>query len=378
LLVLTIEHAAASLTWLGIHQPVIAWTVVGAVLGGYLGMLYGRYRSGRLPTIYWSTGGGILLLGLLAVPVLRYGMAPVEAPGAEAPKVAYSAYVTVQTLNVRASPTIQDGNVVGTVDCGAEVRVISGSGPQRGSDWLHIADAQGQPWGYVAQQYTRRAASTALDCSSSGSSRDPSGTVAEQRAPQLRTPAGEEVEREAASRSEQGTSPEAEQPQSPSAPDAQDETGAGNVSTDKRPSGEPPEETRRDSRAGSQVRYLSPQTKETAQFQIQVSQGIVRPTEAGTEVKLQVRQTSTDFEGTWYPWAFIVRNCAFVDAEGRQFRLVPERSTGPEATRATVGSSRIGTMVFEGPLVSPDQTAFTFTFGYYIDKDLDFTLRLPN
>ena len=440
-LVLTIEHAAASLTWVGIYHPVTAWTVVGAILGGYVGMLYGRYRSGTSPTVYGAGGGGLLLIGLLAVPMLRYGMAPAPTPEPEIARVAYSAYITAQTLNVRAAPVVRDGNVVGTVDCGAEVRVISGDGSPGGDEWLHIANAQGIPWGYVAQQYTkRRSAGNRPDCRSPQAPAVPSGPVADGRTsapnPSTETAGSDNEEPPERARETRATerpsptsaraNPEPSPPQPTdgdsdetarteetsdarssgisqfrrvqrppesdgSQPDPQPEANAPPSSASAqadaedravppaaRPSAELEDETEPEPRARSRTRSLSPRTKQTLEFEIRVSRGLVRPTATGSEIELTVRQTSTDFEGTWYPWAFIVRNCTLVDDGGRRFRVVPQRSAGPEASRAAVGSSRTGTVVFQGPSVPPGETTFAFTFGYYVDKDLDFTLRLPN
>jgi len=421
--VTVIEHAAASASWLGVQNPVAAWTLVGGILGGYLGILFVRFRTGRPPTVQWAGTGGVLLVALLAFPALQYGTAPVSSPSPTPPPYMYEAWVTARSLNVRDAPSVR-GGVQAALECGTEVRVLRRqSDPRSPRTWVEIETGSrpsSGPSGYVAVDYLRRVSSGRQpDCSSFGNGQDrripltstdePSEDKAdtspdrtrripvstEDRQSSPTEPPSSETETRVAQglnqdtpsseseapvppgrRNEGRRTPNSEAPPSSSEPSRPLASGEGSESTDSAPNEEEsvPSNVSASTPGVEQLRVYS-NVGTTPQFQIEVYDGTIERTRSRTTVELEIKQTSIDFEGMWYPWGFVARNCALTDNNGRTYTVVPFKSSGPEASEAAIGSSRRGRLVFRGPASTERPELFTLQFAYYVNRSITINIR---
>ena len=380
-----VEHAAASASWLGVRNPVFAWTLVGGIIGGYLGLLFGRFRTGRPLKIWWSGTGGILLLALLVFPSLRYGVAPASAPPPPAPSYLYEAWVTANALNIRNTPSEQ-GVVEGVLECGSRVRVFGQQSDSRASlTWTQVETADGSFSGYVADNYLERTSSGRLpDCDANrgrlsdeaqpSSSRSDSGSDSERvlnQPPKTDSrdsetgdavPNSQEIPSTPEPEQEERSIPEPELAPSP-APELDSE--------------EPPEAEAKAEPSEPQVQRLGilASSGTTSQFEVEVYDGAIKRTGNQTTIELQVEQTSTGFEGTWYPWGFVARNCVITDEHGQSYPVVPSESIGPEASNAGIGSSRRGRLVFRGSASVSSSELFTLEFAYDMNESIPITIE---
>lgn len=175
LLVSLFEHVAGAATYIGAHSPVTAWTVVGVVLGAFLGLLFGRYRMGKPPKVFGAGLVGVLLVGLAASFTVRNGLAPrpTSPQQSTGPDVLYSSWITPSSgLNVREAPSSRS-RVLTTIPCGESVRVAA-SGTRDGQQWLRILGDNDRPLGYVAARYTRRIGSNKPSCGNASEPEPPS------------------------------------------------------------------------------------------------------------------------------------------------------------------------------------------------------------
>ncbi len=157
LLVSLLEHVAGAATYLGAFDPVAAWATAGLLLGAFLGFLFGRYRMGKPPKLYGAGLVGVLLVGGAALVTVNNGLATRSAPNPSpsTPQVMFSSWITATSgLNIRhaASPRAQ---IVTTIPCGEEVRVIAERRSQ-GRRWLQVLGENDRPLGYVASNFTRK------------------------------------------------------------------------------------------------------------------------------------------------------------------------------------------------------------------------------
>ena len=418
-----IEHAAASASWIGVHNPVVAWTMVGGILGAYLGLLFGRFRTGRPPTVHWAGAGGVLLVALLALPALRHGTAPRSTTPSPAPPYMYKAWVTARSLNVRDAPSVR-GAVQAALECGTEVRVLRRqSDPRSPRTWVEIETGStppSGPSGYVAVDYLRRVSSGRQpDCSGFGdgedrriprtSTNEPSEGKAdtspdrtrrilgstEDRQSSPTEPLSSETETRVAQglnqdtpsseskapappgrRNEGRRTPNLEKTPSSSEPNRPLASGEGSESTDSASNEEEsaPSNMSASTPGVEQLKVYS-NVGTTPQFQIEVYDGTIERIQSRTTVELEIEQTSIDFEGMWYPWGFVARNCVLTDENGRTYTVVPSKSSGPEASEAAIGSSRRGRLVFRGPASTERPELFTLQFAYYVNKSITINIR---
>jgi hypothetical protein len=419
-----IEHAAASASWIGVQNPVVAWTVVGGILGAYLGLLFGRFRTGRPPTIHWAGAGGVLLVALLALPALWYGTAHKSTTPSPAPPYMYKAWVTARSLNVRDAPSVR-GGVQAALECGTEVRVLRRqSDPRSPHTWVEIETGgrpSSGPSGYVAVDYLRRVSSGRQpDCSGFGDGQDrripltstdepsedkadtspdrtrriPASTEDRQSSPtepqssetetrvaqglnQDTPSSGSEAAVPPGRRNEVRRTPNSEAPPSSSEPSRPLASGEGSESTVSAPTNEEESVPSNVSASTPGVEQLSIYSNvgTTPQFQIEVYDGTIERTRSRTTVELEIKQTSIDFEGMWYPWGFLARNCVLTDNNGWTYTVVPSKSNGPEASEAAIGSSRRGRLVFRGPASTERAELFTLQFAYYMNKSITINIR---
>jgi hypothetical protein len=138
-----LDYMARGFLWVFPVEPVIGWLLMGALLGGLVGLAAGYRRGGR-PLGALGPTLPIIAATLLLVAGANYP----GARGAQAAaSTAFQVRVTSEELNVRAQPD-REAAQVGKLTQGTVVEVAEASG-----EWYRVVPSGTHPGGWINGKY---------------------------------------------------------------------------------------------------------------------------------------------------------------------------------------------------------------------------------
>lgn len=146
-LVIGLDYAARGFLWILPISPVGGWLLLGAVIGGLVGMAIGFRRGGR-PLGALGVMAPVALLVVLVVAGSAYPRA--EGDSAPVQSWIFQVRVTAEDLNIRQQPD-RESVIIGRVHEGAVLQVAESSG-----EWYRVLPGAGMPGGWVNGKYTYR------------------------------------------------------------------------------------------------------------------------------------------------------------------------------------------------------------------------------